>query len=30
VRIEGPTLYFAGRVFHEVPGFARPWHVYRR
>lgn len=30
VRVEGPTLYFAGQVFHEVPGFSRPWHVYRR
>jgi 4-amino-4-deoxy-L-arabinose transferase-like glycosyltransferase len=30
LRVEGPTLYFAGQVFHEVPGFQRPWHVYRR
>jgi 4-amino-4-deoxy-L-arabinose transferase-like glycosyltransferase len=30
IRVEGPTLYFAGRVFREVPGFQRPWHVYRR
>ncbi len=30
LRVEGSTLYFAGKVFHEVPGFQRPWHVYRR
>jgi hypothetical protein len=30
LKVEGPTLYFAGHVFHEVPGFVRPWHVYRR
>jgi 4-amino-4-deoxy-L-arabinose transferase-like glycosyltransferase len=30
LHVEGPTLYFAGQVFHEVPGFPRPWHVYRR
>jgi 4-amino-4-deoxy-L-arabinose transferase-like glycosyltransferase len=30
LRVEGPTLYFAGQVFHEVPGFHRPWHIYRR
>jgi len=30
VRVEGPTLFFAGQVFREVPGFERPWHVYRR
>jgi 4-amino-4-deoxy-L-arabinose transferase-like glycosyltransferase len=30
VRVEGSTLYFAGQVFRELPGFQRPWHVYRR
>ena len=30
LRVEGQKLYFAGQVFHEVPGFQRPWHVYRR
>ncbi len=30
VRVEGPTLYFAGQVFREVKGFDRPWHIYRR
>jgi 4-amino-4-deoxy-L-arabinose transferase-like glycosyltransferase len=30
LRVEGATLYFAGQVFREVPGFQRPWHVYRR
>jgi hypothetical protein len=30
VRVEGSTLYCAGQVFHEVSGFSRPWHVYRR
>jgi 4-amino-4-deoxy-L-arabinose transferase-like glycosyltransferase len=30
LRVEGQKLYFAGQVFHEVPGFTRPWHVYRR
>jgi 4-amino-4-deoxy-L-arabinose transferase-like glycosyltransferase len=30
LRVEGPTLYFAGQVFRELPGFQRPWHVYRR
>jgi hypothetical protein len=28
--VDGQKLYFAGKVFHEVPGFQRPWHVYRR
>jgi hypothetical protein len=30
LRVEGEKLYFAGQVFHEVPGFHRPWHIYRR
>jgi len=30
LRVDGRTLYFAGQVFREVPGFPRPWHVYRR
>ncbi|MGO8970222.1 MAG: glycosyltransferase family 39 protein [Myxococcaceae bacterium] len=30
LHVDGQTLYFAGEVFHEVPGFQRPWHVYRR
>jgi len=30
LRVDGQTLYFAGQVFREVPGFVPPWHVYRR
>jgi len=30
LRVDGSTLYFAGQVFREVPGYPRPWHVYRR
>ena len=29
-QVDGQKLYFGGKVFHEVPGFQRPWHVYRR